>query len=79
MEPQADVAEYEDCTVLELVDRLLNQGVVLSGDLAISVADIELIYARLQLSLSSVETARQAGWYTRMRTPSGAQPVRQHG
>lgn len=68
METEGDNAEYDDCTVLELVDRLLNQGVVLSGDLAISVADIELIYARLQLSLSSVETARQAGWYTPMRT-----------
>lgn len=68
MEIEDQNAEYDDCTVLELVDRLLNQGVVLSGDLAISVADIELIYARLQLSLSSVETARQAGWYTQMRT-----------
>jgi hypothetical protein len=26
------------------------------------VADIELLYLRLQLTLSSVETARRAGW-----------------
>ena len=33
-----------------------------SGDITITVADIELIYLRLQLMLSSAETARQAGW-----------------
>jgi hypothetical protein len=51
-----------DNTVLELLDRVLNTGVVLVGDITITVADIELIYLRLQLLLSSAETARQAGW-----------------
>ena len=59
-----DVAPEEetDNTVLELLDRVLNTGVVLAGDVTITVADIELIYLRLQLMLSSAETARQAGW-----------------
>ena len=62
---RSDVAPIEDeeSTLLELLDRLLNAGVVLCGDLTISVADIELLYLRLQLTLSSVETARQAGWF----------------
>lgn len=68
MENDLQLADTEDCTVLELLDRLLHQGVVLCGDLAISVADIELIYLRLQLTLSSVETARRAGWYMPMRS-----------
>ena len=51
-----------DNTVLELLYRVLNTGVVLVGDLTITVADIELVYLRLQLMLSSAETARQAGW-----------------
>jgi hypothetical protein len=68
MESDLQLVETEDCTVLELLDRLLHQGVVLCGDLAISVADIELIYLRLQLTLSSVETARRAGWYTPMHS-----------
>jgi hypothetical protein len=57
------LAEDEQSTLLELLDRLLNAGVVLCGDLVVSVADIELLYLRLQLTLSSVETARQAGWF----------------
>ena len=66
MEDYADLTETEDNTLLELLDRLLNTGVVLCGDLSISVADIDLIYLRLQLTLSSVETARNAGWYVPM-------------
>jgi gas vesicle structural protein len=57
------VAEDEESTLLELLDRLLNAGVVLCGDLVVSVADIELLYLRLQVTLSSVETARRAGWF----------------
>jgi hypothetical protein len=51
-----------DETLVEVLDRLLNTGVVLVGDLNISVADIELVCLRLQLVLSSAETARQIGW-----------------
>jgi hypothetical protein len=63
MENRAVADEHVESTVVDLLDRLLNAGVVLCGDLAISVADIELLYLRLQLTLSAVETARQAGWY----------------
>jgi hypothetical protein len=56
-------ADDQENTLLELLDRLLNAGVVLCGDVVISVADIELLYLRLQLTLSSVETARRAGWH----------------
>jgi hypothetical protein len=58
------LAEDEENTLLELLDRLLNAGVVLCGDVTISVADIELLYLRLQLTLSTVETARRAGWFS---------------
>jgi len=58
-----------DDTLVELLDRLLHEGVVLCGDLAISVADVDLVYLRLQLVLSSVETARQVGWYRPVRCP----------
>ncbi|MGA2031770.1 MAG: gas vesicle protein [Thermoguttaceae bacterium] len=51
-----------DSTLLELLDRVLNAGVVLAGEVTITVADIELIYLRLQLLVSSAETARQADW-----------------
>ncbi|MCG2684116.1 MAG: gas vesicle protein [Planctomycetales bacterium] len=55
-------ASCGDDSLLELLDRLLNTGVVLVGDVNISVADIELICLRLQVVLSSAETARENGW-----------------
>jgi hypothetical protein len=66
MMPNDAVAEDEENTLIELLDRLLNAGIVLCGDLVVSVADIELLYLRLQLTLSSVETARRAGWFAPM-------------
>ncbi len=49
----------KDVTILELLDRVLNKGVILTGDIVISVADIDLIYLGVKLMLSSVETMEQ--------------------
>jgi len=46
----------KDFTLLELLDRVLTKGVVLRGDIVISVADIDLVYLGVKLLLSSVET-----------------------
>ena len=54
-------AREKEVTLLDLLDRLLNKGVVLVGDLTISVADVDLIYVGLRLLLTSVETAQRAG------------------
>ena len=49
---------FEDHVSLsETLDRVLNKGVVVSGEVVISVADIDLVYLGLQLVLTSVETA----------------------
>ena len=50
-----------DVTLLDLVDRAISQGVVLSGDITISVADVDLIYLGLRALLTSVERARELG------------------
>ena len=50
------VDKSKDITILELLDRVLNKGVVIVGDVVISVADIDLVYLGLKLMLSSVET-----------------------
>ena len=46
-------------TLLELVDRVLNKGVVLSGDITLSVADVDLVYVGLRVLLSSVGTLEE--------------------
>jgi hypothetical protein len=44
----------KDFTLLEM--RVLNKGVIIAGDVVISVADIDLVYLGVKLMLSSVET-----------------------
>lgn len=39
----------------EVLDRIIDQGVVISGDLVISVADVDLIYVGLRVLISSVD------------------------
>lgn len=53
---QADeILGPEDTSLLDIVDNLLNKGVVLNGDLTIGLARVELIYARLSLLLSAAD------------------------
>lgn len=42
-----------DITVVELLDRVVDNGVVLAGDITISVADVDLIHLGLRLVLRS--------------------------
>jgi hypothetical protein len=46
----------QDVTLLELVDRVLNKGVVLTGDITLSVAGVDLVYVGLRVLLASVST-----------------------
>ena len=51
-----DLRKKERVTLLEILDRALEKGVVISGDIVISVADVDLVYLGLRVLLSSVET-----------------------
>ncbi|HJP94342.1 MAG TPA: gas vesicle protein [Pyrinomonadaceae bacterium] len=51
--------ETTDLSLLETLDHVLNRGLVIAGEITISVADIDLIYLGLNVLLSSVETAHE--------------------
>jgi len=57
--PDYALDEKEHISLCEVLDRVLNKGAVIVGDVMISVADIDLIYLGLQVILTSVETARR--------------------
>lgn len=57
--PDYTLDEKEHISLCEVLDRVLNKGAVIVGDVTISVADIDLIYLGLQIILTSVETARR--------------------
>jgi gas vesicle structural protein len=53
------VSPSSELGLSELLDRVLNKGVVITGDLTISIAGVDLIYVGLKVLASSVETANQ--------------------
>lgn len=57
--PELVLDDDERVSLCEVLDRVLNKGVVVTGDVTISVANIDLIYLGLQIVLSSIETLRQ--------------------
>ena len=51
--------ESSDLSLLETLDHVLNRGLVIAGEITISVADIDLIFIGLNVLVSSVETAHE--------------------
>lgn len=51
--------ENMDVSLLETLDHVLNRGLVIAGEITISVADIDLIFVGLNVLVSSVETANE--------------------
>ncbi len=46
-----------DISLLDILDHVLNSGVVIHGSLVISLAGVDLVYVGLNVVLTSVETA----------------------
>jgi len=57
----------DEMSLLELADRLLNRGVVLTGEATLSVAGVDLIYLGLNVVLTAVEN---------LKTPHASPPAR---
>jgi hypothetical protein len=59
-------------SLCEALDRVLNKGAVVAGELTISVADIELIYLGLQVVITSIEKARSLAAISAPTVPEAA-------
>jgi gas vesicle structural protein len=59
-DPQLDDLDLRQrITLIELVDRVLNKGVVVSGDITLAVADVDLVYVGLRVLIASVATLEE--------------------
>ncbi|MFF4650790.1 gas vesicle protein [Streptomyces sp. NPDC001380] len=45
----------------DLLERILDKGIVIAGDIKVDLLDIELLTIRLRLFIASVDTAKKAG------------------
>jgi len=49
------VLRTQEATLIDLLDRVIDHGVILAGDVTLSVADVDLIYLGLRVLLTPVE------------------------
>ncbi|HKR01235.1 MAG TPA: gas vesicle protein [Pyrinomonadaceae bacterium] len=59
VDEELEQLEERELSLLETLDHVLNRGLVIAGEITISVADIDLIFLGLNVLLSSVETAHE--------------------
>lgn len=53
----SDLVTEEDVSLLDILDHILNTGVVIHGSIVVSLAGVDLLYVGLNAVLTSVETA----------------------
>jgi hypothetical protein len=59
IESDVEQLEQADLSLLETLDHVLNRGLVIAGEITISVVDIDLVFVGLNVLVSSVETAQE--------------------
>jgi len=51
----------EPANLADILERVLDKGLVIAGDIRVNLLDIELLTIKLRLVIASVDTARQIG------------------
>ena len=53
-------------SLVDLLDRVLDKGVVIAGDISVSLLDIELLTIKIRLLIASVDKAKEMGidWWS---------------
>jgi hypothetical protein len=54
----SQIIDQADASLLDIIDHVLNQGVVITGEIILGVADVDLIYLGLQVVLCAADRVR---------------------
>jgi hypothetical protein len=56
----------QSATLADILERVLDKGVVIAGDIKIKLVDIELLTIQIRLLIASVDKAKEMGidWWT---------------
>jgi hypothetical protein len=65
--PGGALARPEPANLADVLERVLDKGVVIAGDIRVNLVDIELLTIRIRLLVASVDRAREMGidWWER--------------
>jgi len=72
-EERTGLIRSEPAGLMDVLDRVLDKGLVVVGDIRISLVNVELLTLRLRLVLCSIEKAEQVGldWWRREPSLTG--------
>jgi hypothetical protein len=76
----AGPARTDPSSLADILERVLDKGIVIAGDIQINLLDIELLTIKLRLLIASVDRAREMGinwWETDSSLSSDAQQLEQ--
>jgi Gas vesicle protein len=55
------VANPQQANLADILERVLDKGIVIAGDIQVNLLDIELLTIKLRLVVASLDTAREVG------------------
>lgn len=55
------VGDHQPANLGDILERVLDKGIVIAGDIRVNLLDIELLTIKLRLVIASLETAREVG------------------
>jgi hypothetical protein len=61
--------------LVDILDRILDKGLVVAGDIKINIANVELLTIRIRLLVCSIDKAEQIGMNWWRADPSYTSPV----
>ncbi|WP_454650961.1 gas vesicle protein [Bradyrhizobium liaoningense] len=61
MSAQSMTHSVESTNIADLLERILDKGVVIAGDISIKLVEVELLTIQLRLVICSVDKARELG------------------
>jgi hypothetical protein len=59
-----------ESSLLDVVDNVLNKGMVLNGDVLLGVANVDLIYLKLSVLLAAIDKLTDGPLFTAMAAPA---------
>jgi len=59
--PQAIAHSVQTTSLADILERVLDKGIVIAGDIKICLADVELLNIKIRLLVASVDKAREMG------------------
>ncbi|MGM0853743.1 MAG: gas vesicle protein GvpJ [Bacillota bacterium] len=51
----------QSSTIVDVLEKILDKGVVVAGDITVGIADVELLTIKIRLIVASVDKAKEIG------------------